>query len=165
MDGKSRNIVFFSNFCLHSRHLLNEIIKHNLRDMFVLVCIDNNRVNIPPSINRVPVIFDPQTKRLLSDDEAFQTIADLSTVNQSVIHAYGSAANKFTEGYSYLSGEHSGEDDERSPYFSDNHIVTPPDSERSRSGQTEPSLNLDKLRAQRAADMNVIHSSMPRPIG
>jgi len=55
MDKK--DLVFYSNYCEHSKNLINLLIKKNLRDSFILICIDKQGIQIPSFIDRVPSIL------------------------------------------------------------------------------------------------------------
>lgn len=55
MDNK--DLVFYSNYCEHSKNLINLLIKKNLRDSFILICIDKQGLQIPSFIDRVPSIL------------------------------------------------------------------------------------------------------------
>lgn len=55
--NSQKDILFFSNFCKFSKDVINTITKHNLRDSFMFVCVDNKKYNIPEFIDRVPSIL------------------------------------------------------------------------------------------------------------
>lgn len=55
----SKDIFFYSNFCEFSKDVIAIITKHNLRETFMFVCVDNKKYNIPNFIDRVPSILKP----------------------------------------------------------------------------------------------------------
>jgi hypothetical protein len=52
-----KDLFFYSNFCEFSKDVIGIITKHNLKDSFMLVCVDNKKYNIPNFIDRVPSIL------------------------------------------------------------------------------------------------------------
>ena len=65
-----KSVLFYSQYCEFCNEVLRLITKKNLRAMFAMVCVDQNRYQIPRFIDRVPMILTPD-KRLLSDGDVF----------------------------------------------------------------------------------------------
>ena len=57
MSQPTKDILFYSNFCNYSKDVINIITKHNIRNQFMFVCVDNKKYNIPEFIDRVPSIL------------------------------------------------------------------------------------------------------------
>ena len=68
-----KDLLFYSNFCEHCKNLIGFLVKKNLRDSFVLVCVDKKELRIPPFIDRVPSILTVK-KELYTDDSVFRYI-------------------------------------------------------------------------------------------
>ena len=82
----SKYIAFFSNFCKFSNEFMDAITSRNLRNQFLLICIDSYP-NIPSFVDRVPLVYDQNTKQVFVDDEIDKLITkmaqphDLSSYN------------------------------------------------------------------------------------
>ena len=78
-------LLFYSNYCNYSKTLLDEVIKKDLQDYFLTVCVDTNIYTIPPFVDRVPIVYNKKSKKVFAED----SIIDL--INE--IHAYKNGAN------------------------------------------------------------------------
>jgi hypothetical protein len=56
METNQKIVLFFSNYCNFSKHVINVLTKKNLRHFFVLICVDS-LPNIPKFVDRVPLIY------------------------------------------------------------------------------------------------------------
>jgi hypothetical protein len=63
----NRHVLFYSNYCHFSKNVLTNIIKKDLKEMFVLVCVDKRNIQLPDFVDRVPLIFT-MDRRMLVDD-------------------------------------------------------------------------------------------------
>ncbi len=68
-----KDLLFYSNFCEHCKKLIGILIKQNLRDQFILVCVDKREYKIPPFIDRVPTILTSK-KELYTEDNIYAYI-------------------------------------------------------------------------------------------
>ena len=97
-------ICYYSSFCPHSKELLDEIQRFNISNKLLkLICIDNDRNNLPPQIQRVPTIFD--NNKMYINEEAFTFITNIvkqGTVNVMAVNT-GVAAS-FSETFVSLDG-------------------------------------------------------------
>lgn len=76
--------LFFSNYCEHSKRLLNRIKTTNLINSFNLVCIDDANVNIPDFIQVVPSVYDMTQRNVMTNETLFNWIEGvMSSQNQS----------------------------------------------------------------------------------
>lgn len=168
MDSeKPAHVLFYSNYCIHCRSIMSDLVKYGLRERFKLVCVDHNRVALPPAINRVPTILDLTNNKLCADDEAFVLVEELSRKDVSSVSAYHGQQIGFSEGFSFLgadegtfSAHYAAKDEQVVTQMSQND-----DSMHSSKRQGDCGEALEKLRAQRSRDMSIIHSSFPRPVG
>jgi hypothetical protein len=66
-----KNFLFYSNYCHHSKRLLDRIKSSNLVNNINIICIDNPQYNIPGFIEVVPTLYDPINRRVIVNDELF----------------------------------------------------------------------------------------------
>ena len=69
MNKLQKDIVFYSNYCLHSNNLLNKISKSVLHSKILYICIDDKNIKIPNIITRVPSLYLVNDKRVLIENE------------------------------------------------------------------------------------------------
>ena len=69
MNKLEKDLLFYSNYCLHSSNLINNISKTNLNDRIFYICIDDKKIKVPQFITRVPSIFLVNEKKVLVEDE------------------------------------------------------------------------------------------------
>jgi hypothetical protein len=69
MNRLEKDLLFYSNYCLHSSNLLNSISKTSLNNKILYICIDDKKIKIPSFITRVPSIFLVNEKNVLVEDE------------------------------------------------------------------------------------------------
>ena len=69
MNKLQKDIVFYSNYCLHCNNLLNKISKTTLHSKILYVCIDDKNIKIPRIITRVPSLYIVGEKRVLIENE------------------------------------------------------------------------------------------------
>ena len=69
MNKLQKDIVFYSNYCLHCNNLLNKLSKTPIQSKIFYVCIDDNNIKIPKIITRVPSLYLVNEKRVLIENE------------------------------------------------------------------------------------------------
>jgi hypothetical protein len=52
-----KDLLFYSNYCEFCKDVISTLTKHNIREDFRLVCVDDKKYNIPNFIDRVPSIL------------------------------------------------------------------------------------------------------------
>ena len=55
--SQNKNILFYSNYCQHSKICLDKVNKSNLRNDVIFFCVDENRSKIPSFITCVPTFL------------------------------------------------------------------------------------------------------------
>ena len=156
--------------------LFRSIVKHGLRDRFVVANVDTHRHTIPSAVDRVPTILHPPTRRLFVDESAFSLIAELGAAlgGNNDLDALQGQQTGFSDGFSFIndSGGSEGPEGMFSNRYAPNndaqHIAIPSDrasvSERTGRRGEDGGASLEKLRAQRALDISTIQSAHPRPM-
>ena len=72
-------VLFYSNFCDHSKKFLEALYKTDLRDKFKKVCVDQ-KTRIPKEISAVPTIIVPKINKLLTGEEAFHWLKGMTAI-------------------------------------------------------------------------------------
>jgi hypothetical protein len=67
----TKNVLFYSRFCQYSNEVVRTLTKKDLRSRFVMVCVDNNRQQLPGFVDRVPLILTSD-RIVLADDDVFR---------------------------------------------------------------------------------------------
>jgi hypothetical protein len=70
----SKDFIFYSNYCEHSKKLLDILNNNNMLNNFELCCVDSNDIQIPDFIECVPTLYITAQKRVLSNDGLFHYI-------------------------------------------------------------------------------------------
>ena len=68
MNKLEKDLLFYSNFCLHSNNLINNISKTQLHSKILYICIDDKKIRIPSFVTRVPSIYLVKEKKILIED-------------------------------------------------------------------------------------------------
>lgn len=69
----TKHVMFYSNFCQYSTEVIRLLVKKDMRSRFVMVCVDENRHQIPKFVDRVPVILTSD-RRVLMDEAVIEFI-------------------------------------------------------------------------------------------
>ena len=98
-----KDLLFYSNLCEYSKDILVLLQKRNMREKFLLVCIDSTNIKIPPLINRVPAILTV-SRRIIMDEEVEKYIDSVSPAVQEDVLPFSinSDLNMHSEQYSIL---------------------------------------------------------------
>ena len=69
MNKLQKDIVFYSNYCLHCNNLLNKLSKTTLHNKILYICVDDQKIKIPKIVSRVPSLYIVNDKRVLIENE------------------------------------------------------------------------------------------------
>ena len=69
MNKLQKDIVFYSNYCLHCNNLLNKLSKTPIHSKIFYVCVDDSKIKVPKIITRVPSLYLVNDKRVLIENE------------------------------------------------------------------------------------------------
>ena len=70
----SKDFIFYSNYCKHSKKLLDILSKNNMLEHFELCCVDLSDIQLPDFIESVPTLYIVNQKRILIDEGLFHYI-------------------------------------------------------------------------------------------
>ena len=71
MNKLQKDIVFYSNYCLHCNNLLNKLSKTILHSKILYICVDDQKIKIPKIVSRVPSLYLVNDKKVLFSDEPY----------------------------------------------------------------------------------------------
>lgn len=115
-----KDIVFFSNYCDFSKEIINLLVRKNMKEQFLFVCVDANKYQLPDFVDRVPLLYT-KSKHVLVDQSIMDYIEDISPKPKdiepfSIMQGTGNYSDMFsfidsvdegvTKGYTYLTGNH-----------------------------------------------------------
>ena len=69
MNKLEKDLLFYSNYCLHSNNLINDLAKTPLHDKILYICIDDKKIKIPNFITRVPTVYLVKQRKVLIEHE------------------------------------------------------------------------------------------------
>jgi len=73
-NAPQKMFLFFSNYCEHSKRLLNRIKSSSLVNHFNMVSIDDQNINLPNFIESVPTIYDPVQRQVMTNETLFNWV-------------------------------------------------------------------------------------------
>ena len=82
MNKLSKDLLFYSNYCLHSNNLINTISKTSIHNEILYICIDEKKVKVPSFITRVPTIYLTKEKKILVEDDIDRWFEQKNRQNQ-----------------------------------------------------------------------------------
>lgn len=166
-----KDLLFYSNFCEHCKKLVGFLIKQNLREQFILVCVDKKEFKIPSFIDRVPSILN--IKKELYTEESIYAYVDtkLKIIKKQVeeIAPFTMMGGLNSSQYTFISNDGEGYDtgcDLRTDLVQshdfvllnhDQRIIAPVDKEAdSKSGSKFDSSVLERYMDSRKRDDEII---------
>lgn len=146
----SNSFLFFSNYCQHSKRLIETCNKHDLNKVFTYCNVDNSQINIPPFIQCVPTLYLATERKILSNEELFKYIEEkLSKTSNSTGN---SITNNDITGSDSISAYHS---NEIGAGFSDNYsFINEKDAVMQHSYEFLGEKNVDMPSFTRAGEMS-----------
>jgi|688.fasta_scaffold527084_2 hypothetical protein len=162
-----KHILFYSNFCSFSKELIGDIMKKNLRDKFVLICVNQMKESLPTFVDRVPMIVTD--KKELVYDEMINPFLDSlqpKEVKEEIVpFSTLTARNAFSDTFSFVDD---GTVDCGVPtgyvFINDNPTNIPTQqAEEQKQGRFDPKV-LENLMSQRDLDVQRVRQMTPRPV-
>ena len=154
MQNARKDILFFSNFCEYCNDILNLLIKKNIKQDFMMVCVDNNKYNIPSFVDRVPILYT-KNDEIISDETIINYIESLYPTDNTDILPYSLQQSNYSNQFSFLEDTHDLQNKGYTMLGYEQKITAPIESEdsSSKTGKFDSSL-LDKYRQSRDIDEN-----------
>lgn len=163
-SGTAKDILFYSNFCEYSNEVLNLLIRKNITNEFMMVCVDTNKYNLPSFVDRVPIIFT-KTQSLLIDDNITRYINELYPSVSEDILPFALGGQSLTNQFSFL--EDGALPTESGASYTligeDNNLMLRPESNTDDSSNKKgkfDSSQLDKFVQDRDSDLQTFKQSM-----
>lgn len=158
-------ILFYSNYCEHSKNIVTTILKYQLRGSFTIHCVDNNN-NLPKEVDRVPILM--HDNKWLSDEGLFaymDHIVEKISVNKNISpFMVSEMGNSMSDAYSYLemedgdggpTMEHSFVHLKNGEHINDSKIYTPDED-----AVVEKNMNYEDIISKRDNELNSINMNM-----
>lgn len=141
------------------------LAKNGLKDHFMMVCVDNKNLKLPPFVDRVPLIYTAQ-KKLYADENLMQYVKSKFVENSLQPYALvGGNTSSYSDNFSFIEdAQYDGLEDSARNYNLlgiEQQIYTPDakdDDNQSGAGGGRRGNNtvLDKYMADRDADIQKI---------
>ena len=152
------NILFYSEHCPHCRSIIDLILKRNIKEQFLFVCVDQHRTKIPPQIDRVPALImkDEGKPYILFEDDIIRYIGEPPREETINIEPVDQSVSAYSENFSFL--EDDGGPSTGSKNFAlfgqEQKIYTPDEDDE--NGKIGGDGVLDRFMNQRAQDVSSI---------
>lgn len=107
---QKKDLLFYSDFCNHSRNIINLVNKYNLKNSFMLISLEKYGSNIPKIVSSVPTIITVN-KNVLTDDQVEKYIDSLKPVVKdeispfSLITGIGDQFSQLDDSGNYISNQ------------------------------------------------------------
>lgn len=160
----SKPILFYSDFCEHSKALVTTILKYQLRNHFTIHCVDSSH-NLPKEIDRVPMLM--HDNKLLSDEGLFnyiEQIVETTSVKKNIApFMISEMGNSISDVYSYLEDDnatnivHSFVHLKDGEHINNERIYTPDDDS---TVSCEKNTNYEDLLTRRENELNSFTSAI-----
>lgn len=151
-----KDVLFYSNYCVYSKQLMVDLNKLNLKDTFVMICVENYKRSIPPNIDRVPTIMTTSGEILCDDDIAMYLDSRISREvdpgTSNHVHDPEDLFSHTNAGFAYLDDDSRGNGGAYGIFGDDQHIETP---EEDGNKSNDTTINYERYKASRDADMSV----------
>jgi hypothetical protein len=182
VDNNKKDVFFYSNFCEHCKNLIGLLIRKNLREKFILVCVDKDEIKskIPKFIDSVPSILTA-TKNLYTGEDMIQKYLNSKTQalqeTTDEISPYMMDAGFNSSQYTYISSDGNNYDtgaDLKNDMLqnnnfvllsSDQRITAPADREAENKSAKFDSSALEKYMNTRSFDDELIKKTQQQQLG
>jgi len=143
-----KDILFFSNYCVHSKDLIKKVSSTPLQKELVFICVDDKNIKLPPFIQVVPTIYLVNNKSILTEEKITEWIDSKNKKDNDEILAYhGNTMNSLSTNFSFLDNDSETlEINSRYTLLDDNsEISTPKTFDDNNGNNTQLNQDFEKL--------------------
>ena len=98
-----KNILFYSNFCNHSKELIRKISQTKIKETLLYICVDDKNIQIPQFINVVPTIYLVNNKSTLTNNDINEWLnRDNNNKDESILAYNGDSMGSLSTNFSFL---------------------------------------------------------------
>lgn len=156
-----KDIIFYSNYCDFCKEVLTVLVKNNLNEQFMNVCVDNKNLKLPSFVDRVPLVYTTN-KKLVADEEIMKYIqSKISACTLQPFALMGMSCGGLSESFSFLNQD---EDETASRNFiyigSEQKINAPDENDKGFSKDNEKVL--ESYLAERDMDLKKMFGNRPQ---
>ena len=155
MQQQQEYFLFFSNFCPYSKEVVGLVTKKNIRNAFVLICVDTLQ-QVPPFVDRVPMIVNKHTKDVYADDSIYKVLDDVSNKMYPPVKIEAMPSTAFTAFQDTEFESLGGGTDSYSMLDMDNYRISYVEEDDNLKNKKADSSQLEQYISQRDADMSII---------
>jgi len=168
----TKDVLFYSNYCLFSKDVLSRIMKLNVKQHVVLVCVDVYKSKLPPTLRVVPTLMTPEGD-MITEDEICERLSMLTSQHvPRDMYTTSGAAFSFVDddpagGSGGGGGGGFGGEDHYGIFGEEQSIYTPDDDavDNGNNGLNTGGgghLSFEQLQAQREQEMQTFYKNNPR---
>lgn len=148
-----KNILFYSNYCNHSKELLRNLNQNPIKSNLLFVCVDDRSLQVPDFIKVVPTIYLVNNKSILTDNEIINWINQSSKPVSEEINAYnGDNISSMSTSFSFLDDGDSSVFSNQYTFLNQNESINTPKELSNNVGNDELSKDLERLQNMRNND-------------
>jgi hypothetical protein len=164
MTSNGKPILFYSNFCSYCSSVLRDVVRLNLKESFVFVCVDDKINQMPGFLDRVPTILTPD-REVLTDDKVQLFLSRASADNPDDIMpcSMRDICQGMSDSFSFIDLSSTGPNPNYVPVDARISIATPEVQTRNRQGGAAGSDNsdaFDRIKAQRELEIQSIYKTV-----
>lgn len=150
-----KNILFYSNFCTHSKKLLEDITKSKMKDSLLFICIDDKNIQLPNFIRVVPTVYLVKNKSILTDSKISEWLKLNSNNNsEDDILAFNNSKG-MSSSFSFLNdGDENIYSNKYTFITNDSSIETPKEFNANNSVKDDLTKDFERLQSSRDTDFS-----------
>lgn len=158
-----QNVLIYSNNCQHCLKFLDILKKSKVYSTFSMICADNNMVNIPSGVKKVPsiIIYNNNGPHLLDGNNAFEWLNNTFDKPDKSVNIDDYDLNSLNgNGYSFIGEDDKTETGSNNFSFLNENIFIETQPEHSEDKVDKFNSDLDRISQMRQVDL-VQHKAPP----
>ena len=165
----TKDVLFYSNYCLFSKDVLSRIMKLNVKQNVVLICVDVYKSKLPPTLRVVPTLMTPEGD-MITEDEIYERLSTLTSqhVPRDMFTSSGAAFSFVDDADGGGGGGGGGGGEDHYGIYGEEQSIYTPDEDAVDSGNSGLNsgggghLSFEQLQAQREQEMQTFYKNNPR---